>query len=241
MKADAFRAWLTEKYTTNSANTNFSFVRRVEDAYGDPDAAYEADHLASVVDALSYTSADAKLGRPNPTKLSINGNPYYVVSNARSALRTYVQFREQEVAAVSEVAVELAGKYLQERKEGKQFELERHLQEALRAEVGQLEVGLEIIDGGVERSVSSGSIDILARDGSGRTVVIELKRGEARREAIGQILGYMGDLKSDEPDAEIRGILVAGDFDKSCRSSVLVVPGITLKRNRFAFSFDDIG
>lgn len=71
-------------------------------------------------------------------------------------------------------------------------------------------------------------------------VVIELKRDLARREAIGQIVGYMGDLMAEEPNQTVRGLLVAGDFDKSCQSAVRAIPNLELKRYRFAFTFDSI-
>src|SRR4051794_26815779 len=67
--------------------------------------------------------------------------------------------------------------------------LERDLQKALRQHIDSLERGLTIIDGQKEQSVTSGRIDITARDHKGETVVIELKAGEADRDAIGQILG----------------------------------------------------
>ena len=117
--------------------------------------------------------------------------------------------------------------------------LERHLQAELRREIGQLEAGLQIIDDGLERSVESGFIDILARDESGALVVIELKAGSAKREAVGQIAGYMGDLMPEEPDTAVRGILVAADFDKSCRSGVRAIPKLGLKRYRFSFKFEE--
>lgn len=99
------------------------------------------------------------------------------------------------------------------------FGLERDLQMALRGNIEQLEPGLTIIDGGREKIVASGRIDITARDQEGATVVIELK-AMADREAIGQILGYMGDLTED--GAPVRGILVAHDFVRSSVSAARV-------------------
>ena len=72
------------------------------------------------------------------------------------------------------------------------FGLERDLQMALRANIEQLEPALTITDGGSERIVESGRIDITARDKDGCTVVIELKTGVADRDAVGQIRSYMG-------------------------------------------------
>ena len=69
------------------------------------------------------------------------------------------------------------------------FALERDLQNALRTNISQLQDGLKIIDDGKERSVPSGRIDILAVAPDGTYVVVELKAGEADRDAVGQILG----------------------------------------------------
>lgn len=117
------------------------------------------------------------------------------------------------------------------------FGLERDLQKALRANIQQLERGLQIIDTGKERGVTSGRIDILAKDNSGQTVVIELKAGEADRDAIGQILAYMGDL-ADESDTPIRGILVAGAFSVSALAASRAVPNLQLKKYQFRFTFE---
>jgi hypothetical protein len=48
------------------------------------------------------------------------------------------------------------------------FGLERDLQKTLRANIAQLEGGLTIIDGGIEKSTEAGKIDITARDAKGR-------------------------------------------------------------------------
>lgn len=116
------------------------------------------------------------------------------------------------------------------------FGLEKDLQQALRANIGQLEDGLRITDGGKERKVTSGFIDITAEDSDGRTVVIELKADEADKTAIGQILSYMGDL-GDVTDAPVRGILVAAGFSTSAISASRAVPNVELSRYRFQFSF----
>ncbi|MDP5280161.1 endonuclease NucS [Sphingomonas sp. DG1-23] len=203
------------------------------------DALYDADQLAGVIEALQYSLGDEKAGRPNPTKLRIDGNPYNVLNNFKTGVRTYREFRDSggESEVANDAAIELAGEALREKREGRQFELERHLQESLRGAIEQLEPGLVIVDDGVERAVDSGFIDILAVDQAGALVVIELKAGIAKREALGQILGYMGDLKMEEPESAVRGILVAAAFDKSCKSARVVTPSIQLREYRFVFDF----
>jgi RecB family endonuclease NucS len=118
------------------------------------------------------------------------------------------------------------------------FSLERDLQRALRGNIAQLEPGLTIIDEGKEQTVSSGRIDITGRDRSGSTVVIELKAVPADRDAIGQLLAYIGDLMSGaEP---VRGILVAPDFSPRATAAARATNNIRLVRYSFNFSFETI-
>jgi hypothetical protein len=118
------------------------------------------------------------------------------------------------------------------------FGLERDLQNALRRHIGDLEPGLSIIDAGNERRVPSGFIDIAAQDRDGATVAIELKAGTADRDAVGQILSYMGDLM--EGAVSVRGILVAGDFTPRAVAAVRAAPNVRLVRYAFRFSFETV-
>jgi endonuclease len=239
VRAGAFKAWLAANYTPNSAATHYSQAKKVDDAYGDLDAIFDAGEIEKIAAELNYSSQDAKAARPNPSKISAGNNLYANLAAYKSSLRCYAKFRENEPEFNSEAAIEIAGTAIKEKLEGKQFELERHLQGELRREIEQLEGGLQVIDDGLERSVESGFIDILARDGLGALVVIELKAGMAKREALGQITGYMGDLMAEEPDTQVRGILVAAEFDKSCLSGVRAIPALKLKRYRFSFTFEE--
>jgi len=78
------------------------------------------------------------------------------------------------------------------------FGLERDLQEALRANIEQLEPGLKILDGGTEQTVPAGKIDITAEDSEGRVVVIELKAHIAQPADLTQVLAYMGTISQDK-------------------------------------------
>jgi hypothetical protein len=118
------------------------------------------------------------------------------------------------------------------------FSIERDLQAALRQHIGQLESGLKVVDGGKEKVVPSGRIDIMAEDLSGTAVAIELKAGEADRDAVAQVLAYMGDLTDGGKSA--RGILVAGGFSSRAVAAASVVPRLRLKKYSFKFSFEDI-
>jgi endonuclease len=237
----AFREWLASNYADNTVSTQLSAARRLEAAYGDLDEIFDEDGFAGLLAELKYSSSDQANQKPNPSKLQIDGNLYPALAFSRTALRIYKSFRQAPEAssALSDAAIEVAGELIKQKKEGRQFEIERHLQDSLRQSIQQLEVGMEIIDGGTERGVDSGLIDITTIDKDGKLVVIELKRGRASRESIGQILGYMGDLKNEEPEKDVRGILVAADFDQSCVSARRFIPQLTLKRYSFSFAFED--
>lgn len=120
------------------------------------------------------------------------------------------------------------------------FSLERDLQRALRGNIEQLEPGLKITDGGTERTVDAGRIDITAEDDGGNIVVIELKAGTAGMDSIGQILSYMGSIESPE-GKDVRGILVAYDFDERLVMAAKAVPNISLKAYSVQFTFEDRG
>jgi hypothetical protein len=118
------------------------------------------------------------------------------------------------------------------------FGLERDLQAVLRANIDQLEHGLRITDGGKERTVAAGRIDITAEDREGKLVVIELKAGAAKPESLAQVLAYMASLESEE-QKPVRGILVAGDFHDRVVLASRKVPDLQLKQYSFSFSFSD--
>ena len=119
------------------------------------------------------------------------------------------------------------------------FGLERDLQRALRANIEQLELGLRITDGGVERTVQAGRIDITAEDSGGNPVIIELKAGKADLTSIGQLLSYMGSAEVDSSRL-VRGILVANEFDHRLVVAAKAVPSISLKSYSIQFSFCEI-
>ena len=121
---------------------------------------------------------------------------------------------------------------------GAGFGLERDLQRALRTNIVRLEQGLTITDGGSEKTVAAGRIDITAEDGQGNLVVIELKAGAAGPEAIAQLLAYMGTIENPG-GAPVRGILVAYDFAPRVVHAAKAVPNISLKAYSLQFNFQD--
>ena len=215
MNRHGFKEWLEQRGLKKNSVTNaLSDAKRVEKHCGDLDQLYKTHRLADA--AIGDLVAEVP-------DLATKNRPSY-----RTAVRRYREYREQtDPTVVDDGRARIIG-------------LERDLQAALRDRIEQLEVGLHITDGGDERSVASGFIDITAKDRDGKVVVIELKAGTARRDAIGQVLSYMGDV-ADEESAEVRGILVAGEFDDKACAAARVVPGLSLRRYRVKFEFSPPG
>jgi hypothetical protein len=237
-----YQAWLeAEKYDPNTVNAQMYRARRVEECHGDLDKHFSDDQLASLIATLRYSSQDKRQQRPNPSKIPFDGDIRDNLASYRNAVERYKRFRlwggdAEPNATTTEKQV------AQEATEegGQRIGLERDMQAALRLVIEQLEPGLKIIDDGAERSVECGFIDITARDASGLTVVIELKAGVANQRAVGQILGYMGDLAAEEETKNVRGILVASDFDAKTKSAAKMVPNLRLRRYSVQFKFTDV-
>jgi RecB family endonuclease NucS len=75
-----------------------------------------------------------------------------------------------------------------------------------------IEKGLHVISR--ERRIGEGYADIIARDKRGNYVVIEVKRVTATKEAVKQLFSYVEELRKANPDAPVRGILVAPSATK---------------------------
>jgi len=120
--------------------------------------------------------------------------------------------------------------------------LERDLHSYLSTRVGEIESGLVLAEDGIEYQTDAGRIDILASDAQESTVVIELKAGKAKDSALGQLLGYMGCMISNPHNQgkEIRGILVASDFDKRVIFAAKGLSTIKLVKYKVSFQLEEI-
>ena len=172
----------------------------------------------------------------------------YILFKTEKAYKECPQLRIGKEVALPEGIVQIPG-YVRARGGGElnketaeavetTFTLERDLQKALRENIQQLEAGLTIVDGGKERNVPCGWIDISAKDKQGAIVVIELKAGEADRSAVGQVLAYMGDLMAEGAGKPVRGILVASGFKESAVAAARAVSSLQLKKYGIRFSFE---
>jgi hypothetical protein len=243
-----YRHWLANQgKEPGTLDTSASTIRRIEEQYGDLETEYLLNGLEPIFSELAYSKNDERAGAPNPSKIKIDGNIYATLSSLRTHLNYYRRFLEDRAAkspfsqvdrssspTTESVALEVGDDPIEA-----VLSLERDLNNAIREHIAQLEPGMNVVDGGKERSVPSGRIDILAKDETGRNVVIELKAGRAQRDAVGQLLAYMGDIQA-EVGGEVRGILIAKDFDPKVVSAARVVPSLTLRRFSFQFKFEAV-
>ena len=239
----SYKSWLEQqRYAAGTVQAQMHRAGRVEERYGDLDGHYNRDQLRGVIVELEYSTSDERRNKPNPSKIPFNGNTRNNLASYRNAVERYCKFRrETQDEDIGSRIRARKGKGVHESADDRSqlVGLERDLQAALRRAIEQLEPGLEIIDDGAKRSVASGFIDITARDARG-AIVVELKTGTARQGAVAQVLSYMGDIADEEPDQAVRGLLVAGDFDKKVRSAARVVPNLSLRSYRVSFEFKDI-
>lgn len=218
-------------------------LKRIERAHGlDLDEEFERDGLSDLFRHLSYSAADERAKRPNPSKLDIEPDRLRAhLAWYKTHLSDYARFKGgvpfSEITSDDASAPDALTDELIEEAVGKTFALEKDLQAVLRSNLAQLEEGLTIADGGTERRVEAGFIDILARDKSGTLTVIELKAETARPEAVAQILAYMGCVAEEAGEA-VRGILVAGDHHPRVGYAARAIPNLTLKKYRYRFEFE---
>ena len=234
--------WLAEqKYASGTQTAQLHRVKKVEEAYGSLDKHYANGTYQEVIDSLVYSVQDERMNKPNPSKMKFEGNIKNNLQSYKDAAIRYKRFLDNTdfragitTTSNSVENIEIASS--QDESQQK-LSLERDMQAALRHDITSLGDSLKIIDDGAERSVDSGFIDITC-EGDNSIVVIELKAGKADSRAIGQILGYMGDLQEEESKS-IRGILVAHDFDKRAKAAARVVPTLSLKRYSIEFKFTE--
>jgi RecB family endonuclease NucS len=92
---------------------------------------------------------------------------------------------------------------------------ESELRDYLAQNPDEIEPGLHVIR--TERQIGEGYADIVARDREGRYVVIEVKRVTAGKEAVQQLHRYVEKLRAENPEAPVRGILVAPSISRDAR------------------------
>ncbi|MCD6461408.1 MAG: endonuclease NucS [Thermoplasmata archaeon] len=128
-------------------------------------------------------------------------------SNPKQAERITVRFSDVSMILVKPL------------EDGGDFSLvgmEKDLVDALERNPEMIEPGLVVVRR--EERTRSGAIDLLCRDREGNTVVVEVKRSTAGPSAASQLMAYIEDIRSLNPDAPVRGILVAPRIQGTART-----------------------
>ena len=115
--------------------------------------------------------------------------------------------------------------------------LERDIEDHLVHHLESIEKGMELV--GRQINTDIGRIDILAKDTKGSLVIIEIKVGEAKDSAIGQIARYLGWYTETE-GGPVRGILISNNFPEGVQYAAVAIPNLTLMSYRIHFSFEQI-
>lgn len=92
--------------------------------------------------------------------------------------------------------------------------LERDIEDHLIHNLDSLEKGLKFV--ARQFTTEVGRVDILAEDTKGCRVVVEVKVGEAKASAIGQLARYLGWFAKQDGKPP-RGMLVAAEFPEGLR------------------------
>ncbi len=121
-----------------------------------------------------------------------------------------------------------------------QFGLERHLHEFLRDNWDLMELGRDWAlyqepgddEAGYEYPCDVGRIDLLAKHRKeAHWLVIELKRDKTSDKTVGQLLRYIGWVKTHlaEDEEEVRGMIICHEADKSLHYALSTVPNVELR------------
>jgi len=156
-------------------------------------------------------------------------------SAARAILNRYIQFSLDKDSISSQEEEDLAQEA--EQATGLAFRLEKEMHNAVRKQLGNIEVGLT--EDGNEVQVSTGFIDIVARDAEKKLVVIELKAGKCPPGAMEQALGYAQAL-SDERKEPARVLLIASEFSDRMRAAAKRTLDLKLLTYEFSLRFNEL-
>lgn len=99
--------------------------------------------------------------------------------------------------------------------------LEKNLEEAIKPNLST--IGLTLADEAIQQQFAMGPgvgrSDLICLDNNGDLVVLELKRGMASDEAVGQVLRYVGFVRESiaSEGQKVKAAIVASDYDEHLR------------------------
>ncbi len=130
----------------------------------------------------------------------------------------------------------MAAAILEDKAEMRITGMERDFVERIVQDPYQIEEGFRLLR--EERATYSGSIDLYGVDKDGNAVIVEVKRSQASPSAAMQLEAYIADFKRKNPNAKVRGILVAPRVPPMVRR-LLEERGLEYKEMDFKFELQD--
>ncbi len=96
MQRDVYLGWMRRGNTGRKTHSDqLSRIRRLESAFGDLDAAFDADGMFGVLRALRYSKADATNHKALPTGIVSDGEPAKTMATLRHAANQYLKFKAE--------------------------------------------------------------------------------------------------------------------------------------------------
>ena len=129
---------------------------------------------------------------------------------------------------------------------GQEFAFEKDLLNYLSKNLQTIETGLTLFESegitGIEFNAGGRFIDILALDRNKCFVVIELKVSKGSDKVVGQLLRYVGWVKSNlaEEKQIVRGIIIARNISEDLKIACSVVPNIKLYEYNLSVSLTPV-
>jgi len=93
MDDSLFFKWLCEKFTSGTPNSRLANCRKVEQYEGDLDFHFEKDRGLSLIEKLSYSTADKRNNRKPKHAVPINGDIYNGTATLKQAIKLYFEYK----------------------------------------------------------------------------------------------------------------------------------------------------
>jgi hypothetical protein len=115
----------------------------------------------------------------------------------------------------------------------------KNLRKNLRRDIAQLEPGLKLFqEEAVDSLMEAATIDIFAKDVNDTLAVIKLKGDMTQISTLNQMINAMASIKNELGEKNIRGLIVAKDFDNEILLASRKVPNVSLVKYRVKYDFE---
>lgn len=222
-----YREYLTSRYKGTTVNSYLSGINHLSQHYGSD--IFEITNPETVEKIRSQYDLHGEY-----RNIGDYGN-----GAARASIRQYSNF----IKAANEDGYELktTNENLPQEQTGREeinksnssFTYERDLHNSLKGQVEELFPGYNLK--GDEYTIGSGRIDLLLENKE-ELLVIELKSGTASAEVFGQISMYLGLLKQEYPEKNIKGLIIASEIHEGLKYACDTNPLITCKTYKMKLS-----